>query len=210
MAMDLKGKGWKDVKETVDFILKVNNFFDDLNGAHSEHGKRTGNDRLNPYRSTSDWRFDELKEFLQYLQDWKLEVHGIPGLKAKDRERLFLPHQTVEGIEITVRGVSEAVKYMFSIGHEGMYINARVFFQDPLEQYFSKQRSKSGSINNPNSDQFLMNDNMISIHRNLNVNRRSGNTEATSSEMDICDEPLPKRKRKCRKFRNTVGCNLVL
>lgn len=75
---------------------------------------------------------------------WEDEVDNSK-VKANEKEKMLLSRQTLEGIYITVNGFIGAVKYMLSIGAK--FINARVFCQDPLEQYFSKQRAAGGAQN---------------------------------------------------------------
>ncbi|XP_034236665.1 uncharacterized protein LOC117642519 isoform X2 [Thrips palmi] len=193
VGQDLKDKKWPGTEETVNFILNCDKFFDNLNGAHSEMGKRTANSRLSPYTSTEDWRFEELLTFEKYLMDWEKEVGNLK-LNQAAKAKCLLSHQTLEGIYITINAFIGAVKFMLDIGAK--FINARVFCQDPLEQYFSKQRAAGGGKSNPTVVSFLNADKKISIHRDLNVKRKGVNTSEASKMMEASDEPLPKRKRK--------------
>ncbi|KAE8739917.1 hypothetical protein FOCC_FOCC014581 [Frankliniella occidentalis] len=68
-SLDLRERKWPGTSETVEFFSRVNNFFDCLNGAHSEQGHRTANECLNPYTDVNDKRFTELEEFLGYLKE---------------------------------------------------------------------------------------------------------------------------------------------
>ncbi|KAJ1531379.1 hypothetical protein ONE63_000060 [Megalurothrips usitatus] len=105
-----------------------------------------------------------------------------------------LSHQTIEGIKITVYGFTKAVKFLLMEGV--LFVNARVFCQDPLEQYFSKQRSKCGGSTNPNLSQSLRNQRSISIQGQLKTKRNyRGNTEVESQSMAISNEPLPKKQK---------------
>lgn len=83
VATDILSQGWAGTSETVDFIYRVNNWFDLLNGAYSTHGIRKNNKRLNPYtiQDVQDFengvagnRFQELLDFVEYLDSWKEEV----------------------------------------------------------------------------------------------------------------------------------------
>lgn len=49
VGMDVLSQGWPKTSETVDFILKTNDWFDLLNGACTTDGKRKNNPKLNPY-----------------------------------------------------------------------------------------------------------------------------------------------------------------
>ena len=82
---------------------------------------------------------------------------------------------------------------MLDIG--ATFINGRVFCQDPLEQYFSKQRAAGGGKSNPTVDSFFRAENKITIHRDLNVRRKGINTSGASKMMEASDEPLAKRRR---------------
>ncbi|KAK3916198.1 Transposable element P transposase [Frankliniella fusca] len=73
---ELKRKNYPGVSETVKFIFEVNDWFDRLNGAHSSVGKKKRNSNLDPYTSRDDPRFQQLEEFLKYLDDWKAEAYS--------------------------------------------------------------------------------------------------------------------------------------
>ena len=74
VAQDLEDQGWDEASETIFFIRFVNDWFDCLNGAHSNVGKRKQNQNLNPYTSEQDSRFDFILSFLKYLEEWKNEA----------------------------------------------------------------------------------------------------------------------------------------
>ncbi|XP_026290481.2 uncharacterized protein LOC113215119 [Frankliniella occidentalis] len=193
VSVDLASRNWANTSETVTFISKCNNFFDNLNGAHSAMGTRKANPRLDPYTSSCDKRFDELDEFVTYLRNWLEEVKSAK-VTAKEKLKMFIPHQTFEGIEMTANALRGAVTFMLDVA-KAKFINARVFCQDPLEQYFGKQRASIGGSSAPTEKQFYESDLKISIHRDGNVRKRSGNVEAVNSCMRISDEPLPKRPK---------------
>ncbi|KAE8739107.1 hypothetical protein FOCC_FOCC015399 [Frankliniella occidentalis] len=192
VGQDLKDKCWPGTEETADFILRCDKFFDCINGAHTDMGKRTENPRLAPYTSVDDWRFDELLSFEKYLMDWESEVKKS-NLPANAKEKCLLSRQTLEGIYITINAFIGSVKFMLNTGAK--FINGRVMCQDPLEQYFSKQRAAGGGKNNPTVLSFLNAENKISIHRDLNVRRRNIVTEGASKMMEASDEPVPKRRK---------------
>ncbi|KAK3921468.1 Transposable element P transposase [Frankliniella fusca] len=54
VAKDLSYQKWPGTSETVKFIEKCNNWFDDMNGPHSSVGKKKLNKGLEQYRSTDD------------------------------------------------------------------------------------------------------------------------------------------------------------
>ena len=82
---------------------------------------------------------------------------------------------------------------MLSIGAK--FVNARVFCQDPLEQYFSKQRGAGGGQNSVTVEGFLNTDAKITLTRDYNVRRKSSNVEGASKMLQASNEPLLKRKK---------------
>ena len=52
---------------------------------------------------------------------------------------MFIPPQTNEGLKISMHSVIELKKFL--IIHKVSYVLTERFCQDPLENYFSKQRS---------------------------------------------------------------------
>ncbi|XP_052129086.1 uncharacterized protein LOC127750738 isoform X2 [Frankliniella occidentalis] len=195
VAQDLKSRKIPGTSETVTFIKKANDFFDNVNGAWSLQGKKTANSRLDPYTSVDDPRFAELLEFEKYFLDWEDEVKVNAKIPQGSKGKAILSHQTLQGIYITVNAFIGAVKYLLNdVGIK--FVNARVFCQDPLEQYFGKQRAAGGGGQNPTVDAFMNTDMKITIHRDLNTRKRSGNTQASTSHIDISDEKLAKLPRK--------------
>ncbi|KAK3918324.1 Transposable element P transposase [Frankliniella fusca] len=228
VALDIAAQGWPDTNETVNFILKVNDFADCLNGAHSLSGVKSANRLLDPYRQVNDPRFENvIFAFLDYLDEWKAEaeqvnniflsqslnqtnaedsfqslhdIHEEEGLLSDSNptelpaHKRLLCQQTREGIEITARGFIGAVKYLLQEG--GLdFINARIFCQDPLEQFFSKQRAKGGGSSTPNLQKYFNNCRDISGNRSLGIVKRKGNTSVGRESVEVLNEPLPKRKR---------------
>ncbi|KAK3933206.1 Transposable element P transposase [Frankliniella fusca] len=80
VAQELEDMKWPGTKQLIEFIRRVNDWFDCLNGAFSTQGLRTRNHNLDPYTKEDDPRFEELEEFLQYLSDWKEEVYSLQAL----------------------------------------------------------------------------------------------------------------------------------
>ena len=133
VGVDLKDRKWPGTEETADFIIKTNNFFDDLNGAHTYHGQKQANLRLYPYTSSDDWRLKELRSYEKYLMDWEKEVNDNRSIKNEDKEKCLLSRQTRDGIYITINGFIGAVTYLLETAKVS-FANARIFCQDPLEQ----------------------------------------------------------------------------
>ena len=218
----LREKGWPNTEETINFIYRVNKFGDQLNGNYFFEGSRKANKNLDPYRSKEDDRFGELLGFLDYLNEWKADAEkashtvntNLNESTARDPDdpdnsleqemqdendetpagMRQLSYQTLEGIEITVRGFIGAVKFLLDKGMKA--INARVFCQNPIEQYFSKQRGRCGGSTNPNVRTYLSNAQSIYVQGQVGSKRsfKRGNTEEIDENMQISYEPLPKRK----------------
>lgn len=86
--------------------------------------------------------------------------------------------------------------------HSGHYLLTEVFCQDPLERYFSKQRHRGGSNDNPTVREYLQNVATLHSRQQLGNDRRTMNvspekfTSAIAGNTDGNDElQLPKRKR---------------
>lgn len=239
VASELKKRNYPGVSETIKFITDVNNWFDQLNGAHSTVGKKKNNPNLCPYTSVGDRRFKELQDFLDDLSDWKNEAYNqeadvtvsstmnanildqstaseadisLNPIENNDEDyedeedtpasKRILSHQTLKGIEMTTRAFIECVKFLLNQGTH--FINARVFSQDPLEQYFSKQRMGGGGSTNPNLQQFLWKNRAIHLKGQLGMKRSRGNTsEVLDCQVEVTEDRL--QKRSCNR---TVNCNL--
>ena len=172
---DLKSLGWEGCEETIRYILLCDRFFDILNGAHSSQAARYRNPDLAPFTSENmqDERFKWLKEeFLSYFVNWKKEVNAQP-ISQKEKERMLPPQATMNGLEISIRGIEGATKYFLSEG-EGNFVMTRVFSQDPLEQYFGKQRMGGGGSRNPNAAQFMQKQVSLAIQKDLGCKDKRG------------------------------------
>lgn len=90
-----------------------------------------------------------------------------------------LSHQTLVGIEMTVRGFTAAAKYLLTPVEEGgagtKFLMAGAFSQDALEQYFSKQRAACGGNRNPTEAMYLRNVGSLHLQRNMKLKRTRGN-----------------------------------
>ena len=195
VANALKILNWPGTEELINFIEKINKFFDILNGAHSSQTKKKLNDDLAPYTDIKDARFEWLqKEFWNdYLESWRIENEEL-DMEPKERAKTILSYQTLQGIETTIWGFTGAVKYLLQKG--ARFVMARAFSQDPLEQHFSQQREKGGGNTNPNVQMFQRNQVNIAIAGQLKTRRRKANIEDDLTPSDVSAEPLPKRQRK--------------
>lgn len=222
VCKDIRSQGWPDASETALFIEKVNNWFDCLNGAHTSVAKKKRNSNLESYTSVEDSRFRLLEEFLEYLDEWQEEAEapnmscvsnndpnqsgsGGPAdcdqsdIEGEDSpedvtpaRRRQLSRETLEGIRMTTLAFKPLVTFLLEEGT--VFINARVFTQDPLEQHFSKIRAGHGGSNNPNLLQCLNKIRALHTFGELGIRKRKGNSGEDGSTVEVTTEPLPKRK----------------
>ena len=78
------------------------------------------------------------------------------------------------------------------------YMLTEKFCQDPLENFFGKQRMKGGSNNNPNVATFLKNTASLRIQGSVALKPIRGNCrrgKENINNIEVDDSPLPKRKR---------------
>ena len=75
------------------------------------------------------------------------------------------------------------------------YLLSEVFSQDPLERYFSRQRHRGGSNDNPTAEQVPLNAMTLMQQQSVYQDLKTMNIEQGVSSED-CSQPLPKRPRK--------------
>jgi len=131
VALDLESRNWPGTKETETFIKNVNDFFDMLNGAGYSDDTRKANPNLALYTDKNDERFTKLLAFLDYLKGWKAQVDAKTGNKPSEKAKMTLSHQTLEGIEITIRSFIALTKYLLGKGLK--FLRARDLIQDEME-----------------------------------------------------------------------------
>ena len=105
---------------------------------------------------------------------------------------MFISWQTYEGLKITVNSIIECVQFHLNNSVNGYVLTER-FCQDPLENYFGRQRAMGCRKENPSLQDIGFHDNTI---RNQNVFRpiAAGNV-GNQAVIDISNEPLPCRKK---------------
>ena len=85
-------KYYPGAEATAEFCEYFDSFFDDVRNQDEGNFKRK--EFLAPYRSTTDFRYEWLRNvFLKYLEDWKhsTERRGEENdFSTKERERMFL------------------------------------------------------------------------------------------------------------------------
>ena len=87
-------------------------------------------------------------------------------------------------------------------GSEDLFVLSERFSQDPLENYFGKQRTRGSRSDNPSFKECLQNAVAIRAQKSLELDRVQGNCrrkrqlgEGAHTLKEGDDTPLPKRKR---------------
>ena len=86
----------------------------------------------------------------------------------------------------------------FQETEEDAYILSEVFSQDPLERYFSRQRQKGGSNDNPTVAQFRLNTANLVQQQQIYQDIKTMNVIADSSikvTSSVVNQPLRKRRK---------------
>ena len=107
---------------------------------------------------------------------------------------------------VIVTSFVEMVKYLLSQpGAEDLFLLSERITQDPLENYFGKQRSCGRRCDNPNFKECLQNATAIRAQKSLELDRVQGNCRRKrclpDSLFEIDNTPLPKRK--CKRARKS-------
>ena len=189
--------GSKESIETANFCNLMDSFFDILNIRNKTECEHQNKPLLAPFYSADDTRLSWLTGgFLHYFSHWSSSIEARQGTFTKsDREKMFISRQTHEGLKITSHSISECVRFLLSTG-VCKYVLTEHFCQDPLENYFGRQRSMGHRKDNPNLRDTGYNDNNI---RNQKVFRpiSAGNSGgADKACVEISNEPVPCRKRR--------------
>ena len=87
---------------------------------------------------------------------------------------------------------------LFDEGYQYI-LSEHLLCQDTLEQYFSHQRHRTGSNNNPTMAEFLNNSLLLNTTKQVALAPKRGNTTSQSSAIKIDSTPVPKRKKKHNK-----------
>jgi len=205
VGQDLEDQKWPGTTETIKFIRYCNRFFDCLNGAHSIQSKRKRNSDLAPYTVENieyelmEGRFKFLRGFIDYLAEWRDQIDFLP-LHSSVKSRMYLPMQTMIGIEMTIRGIEAATVYFLDpLKGKGTFLNARIFSQDPLEHHFGDQRAGCGGSRNPNVAKFQQKQVATALQRGISVKKRKSNSAEEGSGLQLTTDPVPKKKRKLDK-----------
>lgn len=101
-----------------------------------------------------------------------------------------------------VRSFVDMVRYLLSLpSAEGKFLLSECLSQDPLENYFGKQRSKGGRSDNPTAKQCLENASSLRLQGSLALDPVRGNCRQKRQlfPAEVIDNtPVPKRTRKSK------------
>ena len=92
-------------------------------------------------------------------------------------------------------------QYLLSQGEDLFFLSERIS-QDPIENYFGKQRARGGRNEHPNLQQCVHNAAALRVQKSLALDPVRGNCRRKRLNCNdlstIDDTPLPKRKRICK------------
>ena len=132
--------GPADTNATAKLCLMMDRFFDCLNVRNTEEHKIKLKEFLKRYKDVNYARFAWLDVFLEYLALWKQSTLQKQGnFHQRDRDTMFLPWQSYEGLRMTVLSLKVVVPYLLNNGIK--YVLSEKFCQDNIENYFGKQRA---------------------------------------------------------------------
>ncbi|CAC5406376.1 THAP9 [Mytilus coruscus] len=135
------------------------------------------------------------EDFLGFMDRWEQEGRDQPNLTAKEKKQLCLSRETLEGIRITVKSFVNLAKELLRLPNFRFLLSER-FNQDPLEEYFSKQRDMGGRCDNPTVRQFQHNALKLQVAGAPAVMASTrGNCQVRRNESAIAT-PLQRRKHK--------------
>ena len=186
--------GPPEATSTAKFCSMMDNFFDIVNVRNPNEHITKAKPFLAPFTSVNDPRFSWLRNvFLKYFTDWLESIEHCPGnFNRTARSSMFIAWQTFEGLKLTVNSIIESVQFLLNNGVNGYVLTER-FCQDPLENYFGRQRAMGSRKDNPSLRDIGYHDNTI---RNQKVFRpiAAGNV-GDQAMVEISNEPLPCRKK---------------
>ena len=194
VAKALELKYGNEVAATVEFISHINKWFDLMNVRSLREANRTRNLDVTPFTDVNDLRLLWLEnEFLQYFTMWSNRINQtFPHLTKSEKAAMQLSHQTLNGLFITTKSVTECVRFLLSKGAE--FVLTEHFNQDPLERHFGHYRQKGGLNENPSVWQVCHTLNQIRTVKCQGLAPKRGNVQALDRD-DLDAAPLPKRPR---------------
>ncbi|XP_071945700.1 uncharacterized protein [Antedon mediterranea] len=191
-ALEIQGR--HDTKSLIHFIKYMNKFFDCLNVSRVERRRNNINENLLEYRSVDDSRLKWLvDDFLGFLNTWENQCLETPNTTAAEKKRMCLSRETLDGLRITVNSFVKLTKELLAT--DGVdYVLSEKLNQDPLEEYFSKQRGCGGRNENPTVHQFQHNALTLQVAGARSVTG-SIHSNTRKSGFSIDSTPFPKRTK---------------
>ena len=99
---------------------------------------------------------------------------------------------------IAVHSFMDLIKFIFTIPGVKSFLSERIS-QDPLEQFFGRQRQRGGVNENPTCQQFIHNNSALRMVNSIKIDTHKGNVgrqEPTCNKsIHVSSEQLPKRRR---------------
>ena len=181
---------------TARYCEMFDSFFDCLNVRNCDKYKTKQKPFLKPYSTTDDVRFDWLLDtFLPYFAEWKHSINSRPGsFTNNEKSRMFIFWQTYEAVLISTHSSIELVRFL--LNRNVKYVLTERFCQDPLENYFGRQRSMGHRRDNPNLQLFGYQDNTIrksKIFRSI----ATGNSQKDDPQkFQVDNDFIPYRQQK--------------
>lgn len=196
VSVALKEWGPAEAAGTAEYCEMFDKFFDCFNVRNSKEYITKQKPFLKPYSSVHDERFQWLSDtFLPFFTNWKNSIQSRPGgpFSKTDKARMFISWQTHEALIITTYSSIDLIKYL--LNHQVRYVLTERFCQDPLENYFGRQRSMGRRRDNPNLRTFGYQDNTIRTSKQFRP--ISGNSRKDEEQnFEINNEPVLSRKNK--------------
>ena len=200
----LKTFGPPEVLGTAKYCEMFHSFFDCLNLRNSTESVTKLKPFLVPYSSVNDERFTLLLEtFLPYFTKWKTSIENRLGgpYTSTQKSKMFMSWQTYESIRFATYSTIELIKFLLS--HNVQYVFTESLCQDPLENYFGRQRSLGRRRDNPNIRTFGCQDNTIRTSKMFKLIASGNSRDDFQQPFNICTEPVP-----CRKNKPNIRANL--
>jgi len=218
VADALRISGWTECEELATFCEVMNEFFDIMKGAHSYQAHRERNKNFEPFRSVNDPGFQRLHEIWKYFEDWQSESYRAAeeDLRKKNEKitkqrvqaeahKRTISTESMDGLERTIKAFTGAMKFVLKKGEDGLsqlYVMAKAFQQDDLENYFSKVRSRLGGNRHPDLSEFLLCHARLHAQSKLyfrGSKRSNAKVRSDSLKLSELSRPVPKRRVPVRK-----------
>ena len=99
------------------------------------------------------------------------------------------------------------VRYLFTLDDVHSFLSQRIC-QDPLENFFGRQRQRGGNHDNPSVKEFMHNTQALRVAKTFKIHKgncRKGTEEDEEMSVKENSQPIPKRAR-C-KASKPIGLN---